>query len=101
MSSLYPGFLKGGFFFGRGVVILFSLTIREISNMYHHSVITQPLPLNLLSNESLVQMLSNDMLHGMFKCPTFSSIIAKYHTNLIKYGQKIWPCIIVKQYIML
>ena len=57
---------------------LIILIIHEISNMYHHFLVTQPLLLILLPNESLVQMLSNDMLYGMFKCPTFSSIIAKY-----------------------
>ena len=55
--------------------------------MYLHFVVTHPLHLILLPNESLVQMLSNDMLHDMFKYPTFSSIMAKYHT-------KIWSCII-------
>ena len=54
--------------------------------MFHHFVVTHSLPLILLPNESLVQMLSNDMLHGTFKCPTFSSIIVKYHTNFTKYG---------------
>ena len=43
--------------------------------MYHHFVVTHPLPLILLPNESLVQMLSSNMLHGMFKCPAFSSTI--------------------------
>ena len=82
-------FLGGGFgggFWGERVLTYFSLIIHEIYNMYHHFVITHSLPLILLPNESLVQMLSNDMLHGMFKCPTFSSIIVKYHTNFIKYG---------------
>ena len=54
--------------------------------MYRHFVVTHSLPLILLPNESLVQMHSNDMLHGMFKCLTFSSIIVKYHTNFTKYG---------------
>ena len=54
--------------------------------MHCHFVVTHPLPLILLPNESLVQMLSNDMLHGMFKYPTFSSVIVKYHTNFTKYS---------------
>ena len=62
--------------------------------MYRQFVIPHSLPLVLLSNESLVQILSNDMLHGMFKCPTFSSIIVKYHANLPnmvkKYGHAYW-----------
>ena len=56
--------------------------------MYHHFVVTHPLPLILLPNESLVLMLSIDMLYGMFKCPTFSCVIAKYHSNFTKYGKK-------------
>ena len=66
------------------MVTYFSLIIHEISNMYHIFVATHPLPLILLSNEILVQMLSNDMLHGIFKCLSLSSIIEKYHTNFIK-----------------
>ena len=64
--------------------------------MNHHFVVTHPLPLILFPNESLVQMLFNDMLNDMFKCLTFSSIIVKYHTNFTKNNCKIRPCIMVK-----
>ena len=45
----------------RKVLAGFELTtlIHEIYNMYRNFVITHPLPLILLPNESLVQMLSN------------------------------------------
>ena len=52
--------------------------------MYHHFVVTHPLPLILLSNESLIRMVSKNIFHGWFKCPAFSSIIVKYHANFTK-----------------
>ena len=79
-------FMGGGGGGGGGwEVTKFSLTIHKISNMYHH-LVTHPLPLIVLPNESLVEILSNDMLHDVFKCLTFSSIIVKYHTNFTKYS---------------
>ena len=61
-----------------------------ISIMNHHFVIIYPLYLILFSDESLVQMLSNDMFNDMFICVTFSDIIAKQHKisqNMVKkYG---------------
>ena len=38
--------------------------------MYHNFVVTHPLPLILLPSESLVQILSYDMLCDMYKCST-------------------------------
>ena len=78
-------FEKGFFFLGKGggggISNLISLIIHEIYNMYSHFVVIHPLPLILLPNESLVQMLSN---------------ICFYQIWL-----KIWPCIMAKQsYIM-
>ena len=48
--------------------------------MYQIFIVTHPLPLILLPNEKLVQMLSNDIFNDTFKCPTFPSIIPKYYT---------------------
>ena len=62
------------------------IIIHEISNMYHHFVVTHSLPLIILPNKSLLQILSNDMLYDMCMCPTFSSIFVKYHTNFTKYS---------------
>ena len=40
--------------------------------MYHIFIVIHSLPLILLPNESLLQMLSNDMLYSMYRCPTES-----------------------------
>ena len=53
---------------------------------YHIFDVSYLLPLILLPNKSLFLMLSNAIIHDMFNCSTFLSIMEKYQTNFTKYG---------------
>ena len=64
--------------------------------MYRHFVVTHPIPLILVPNESLVQMLSNVCSMACASVPRSQVLLWKCHTNFTKYGFKIWPCLMAK-----